>query len=759
VTATAAAVLLAALLPGAGLAERTRYWKQSSFEDFEKGTASGVALRSDGRLVLAPRFAQFADPNLAYVWCLRVDSKGVLYAAGGSNARVVRFDEKGSAKTVFESSELAAQALALDSKDNLFVGTSPDGKVYRVTPQGQQSVFFEPKTKYIWDIVVDASGAVFVATGDKGEVYAVSPDGKGQVYYTSPETHIRSLALDSKGNLIVGTEPNGLVVRVNREAPARPDQGRSGFVLLEMNRKEVTSLLPLPSGELYAAAVGEKPRATMPGAQTIVPQTVVTGQPGVTVSAPGVIGQTQVTPFVPFPSLTGGGEVYRFAADGAPEEVWTSRDDLVYSLGFDGKGKLLLGTGNRGLVVQLEENRQYLTLPKTAAGQVTSLAAGPGGRIFVGTANPGKVFVLGPDAEPEGTFESQTFDAKVFSQWGMLTWWGEDGATSGRVSFYVRTGNTSKPEKNWSEWCGPYTQARGEVIACPAARFVQWKAVFKNAAEATPGALPASISWVNLAYLPKNIAPMVESIAVQNPGIRVQGFAAPQQQQQQPAQLRLPQARTGVPGAAPQPPQQPQRFEAPPQGFAQRGYQSVLWSARDANDDDLLFTIYYRGEGETAWKLLKDKIEQKFFTFESSTLPDGAYYLKIVASDEQSNPPGEGLTGERVSERFEIDGTPPVVEGLRVEAGNPEVRARFTARDSFSAVARVEYSVDAGEWMTAFPVDRLTDSPQESYELTLKGLAPGEHTFTVRVYDQYENQVTAKATFSLAGGRAPSRRP
>ena len=125
---------------------------------------------------------------------------------------------RGKTTTVFESQELAAQALAVDAAGNLFVGTSPDGKVYKVTPSGQSSVFFDPKTKYIWDLAVDKDGTLYVATGDTGKIFVVAPDGKGQVFYSSEETHIRSLALDSSGNVLAGTEPSGLVLRIPKAA-------------------------------------------------------------------------------------------------------------------------------------------------------------------------------------------------------------------------------------------------------------------------------------------------------------------------------------------------------------------------------------------------------------------------------------------------------------------------------------------------------------------------------------------------------------
>jgi len=148
------------LAPAILRAEHTRYWRQSDFSDFEKGTAKGVAIRSDGHLMPAPRFVSFADPNLAYLWDLRVDFRGRLYAAGGPDAKVVRFDEAGNGTTVFESSELAAQTIAFDKSNNLYVGTCPDGKVYKITPEGKKTVFFDPKTKYIWALAFDSHGVL-----------------------------------------------------------------------------------------------------------------------------------------------------------------------------------------------------------------------------------------------------------------------------------------------------------------------------------------------------------------------------------------------------------------------------------------------------------------------------------------------------------------------------------------------------------------------------------------------------------------------
>jgi hypothetical protein len=754
------AVIAPVVAPVVARAEHTRSWRQTEYSEFDKGTAKGVALRSDGKLMPAPKFTSFADPNMAYLWALRMDSRGRLYAAGGSDAKVLRFGDAGKSTTVFESAELAAQAIAFDKNDNLYVGTSPDGKVYKVTPDGKKSVYFEPKTKYIWALAVDSQGALFVGTGDKGEVFVVTPDGEGHSFYQSDERHARSLAFDGKGNLLVGTDPNGLILRINiarKNATAGPDAGAS-FVVYETNKKEVTSLLADASGKLYAAAVGEKQRAG--GVQPIMQSFPIVQPAPPAINAQNLAAAIQQAPatganvnYPYFPSTTGGAEVVKISADGSPETLWSSREELVFAIDQSSAGKLLLGTGNKGAIIELEGDAVFSSVAKTASAQVTSLVSGPGGKIFVASANPGKIFTLGPGYESQGSFESETFDAKIFSHWGRLTWWGENGATSGKVAFYVRSGNTSSPEKNWSPWVGPIKNSGGETVNCPPARFVQWKAVFLD----TDGGGAPSISWVSLAYQPKNVGPVIDDIAVQDPGIRLQGFAAAPGGSGAPAapvQLRLPQRGTASAPAAfinQEPPGgRPTKVDIPPQGFAERGYQSVLWSAHDDNDDDLVFTISYRGEGEKNWRLLKDKLTQKHYSWDTATMPDGAYYLKIAASDSPSNPAGEALSSERESERFEVANTPPRIENLRAEQASPTVKISFDGVSSSGAIARAQYSLDGGDWQIAFPVGLLSDAPRESYQFELHDLAPGEHTIAVQIADHYENATTAKVTFTVS---------
>jgi hypothetical protein len=255
------------------------------------------------------------------------------------------------------------------------------------------------------------------------------------------------------------------------------------------------------------------------------------------------------------------------------------------------------------------------------------------------------------------------------------------------------------------------------------------------------------------------MAPEITAIVVQDPGVRVQSITMPTvgTGPQSPAQLRMPQPPATAnspfnPGgmAAAGQPANPPHFDPVPQGFSQKGYESVLWTADDANDDQLEFSVYFRGENESEWKLLKDKLDSKFYSWDTTAMPDGAYYLKIVASDSPANPAGEGLTSARESDRFVVSNTPPSIAQLTADALTAGVRVRFQASAPVSFVSRAQYSLDAGDWTLVFPAGGLSDAPRENYDFQLPKVAPGEHTVTVRVYDQYENVSSAKATVKVA---------
>ena len=718
-------------------AEGTRSWEQSKFEDLSKGTTTGVAIRSSGGLELAPAFKAISTTPSTYIWSIASDQSGNLYAATGTPARVYRITPDGQSTTIFEPRELQVQALVVDKSGVIYAATNPDGKVYRIAAKTtgkngsdfSSSVYFDPGTKYIWDLALDDSGNLFVATGDKGEIFRVTPKGEHSVFFKSDETHIRVLALDSKGNLIAGSDGSGLVYRISPSG--------EGFVLYSALKKEITALALDSAGNIYAAGAGEKHGGS--GASAGFIQAVISAPVAPIPSAPGQSGivisnpNPQPVPGIPFPGAgaSGGSEIYRIAPDGSAMRVWNSREDLVYALAFDPRGRLLAGTGNRGHIFAIAGEDQFTDLLKASASQVTAFAKAPGGGLYASASNLGKVFLLGPNSESQGRYDSDVFDAHIFSRWGRLEFRG-----MGNVELFARSGNVDNPDRNWSSWQKVDLQ-KDALAAVPAARFIQWRAVL-HAGDPAP-----RVDSVLLNYLPKNVAPDFDDVNVQV-GVRYQPAAKP-------ATPDLGASTSAAP-----------HFDTPPPPNRDRDSIGVKWSVHDDNDDQMIYSVYYRGDGESRWLLLKDNLTDKFYSFDASLLPDGGYTVKVVASDAPSHSPGQALSAERESPRFEVDTTPPRIENLTASLEGEKIRITFRAVDSFSPIRRTEFSVDAADWQFVEPIDQLSDSKTESFDfrvpvpaITAKAAAGNagdnkaaagslEHVVVVRIYDRYDNMSSAK---------------
>jgi hypothetical protein len=735
------------LLSLLSLAEGTRTWEQSKFDELVKGTADGVAIRSTGGLELAPSFKLLCATPSTYIWAVASDDSGNIYAATGSPARVYRITPDGKFTIIFEPQELQVQALKVGPGGVIYAATAPDGKVYKIEHKpGEKnesakteskssdpaqkdaakpaldsswssSNYFAPGTKYIWDLLLDKAGNLYVATGDHGEIYKVTPKGDHSVFFKSDETHIRVLALDSQGNVIAGTDGSGLVYRISPSG--------EGFVLYSAPKKEITALALDAAGNIYAAGVGEKRAGASSSSGTTSMLITMSSPPSSTAGSangPVPLITPNAVPVASFPTpggASGGSDVYRIAADGSPSRLWTSHDDIVYSLAFDSHAKLLAGTGNRGHIFAVDGPDEYSDLLKAPASQITGFAKAPGGGLYAVSSNLGKVFVLGPGPATEGSYESDVFDAKIFSRWGRAEFRG-----AGNVDLLARSGNVDNPDRNWSPW-KQVDLSKSADMGVPAARYAQWKVVL-HAGNTRP-----VVDTVTLNYLPKNVAPEIDDVTVQL-GVRYQPLSKS-------TGLTLGTDVSGSSGT---------HFESPVPSSHDRDSIGVKWSAHDENDDQLVYSIYYRGDGETRWLLLKDNVTDKAYSFDASLLPDGGYTVKVVASDAPSHSPGEALTASRESRRFEVDTTAPRIENLSASVENAQIHVRFHATDGFSSIHRAEFSVDAADWKYVEPIGQLSDAKTEDYDFKVP-LEPekdsgAEHVVVVRVYDKYDNMGAAK---------------
>ena len=419
--------------------------------------------------------------------------------------------------------------------------------------------------------------------------------------------------------------------------------------------------------------------------------------------------------------------MFRIGTDGTWEAVWETAD-LVYDVAPDGDGQVLVATGPEGRLYRLGPERAVSLLTGVDAGQITRFArrSAPTGVAAFATANPGRVVDLGADAQSPATYFSPVRDTETVATWGLIRW-----ESTGTVRLSTRSGNTAKPDDSWSDWSGPYTRPDGEAVQSPPARFVQWRAVLETA-----GATAPSLSAVTLAYLPRNARPTLTEITVHLPGVVFQRPFANEDGAIAGLDDLSALARRPPGDLTP---------TAPPPGrrMFQRGLQTIAWKAQDADGDRLLYSLRYRRDGDGTWRELRSGLLDTIFVWDTTTVADGRYVVRIEASDELSNALGQRLAGQLESEAITIDNTPPAVT-VTVSRTGGTTRLQVEVRDAQSPIQKLEYSVAGATWQLVLPADGLSDSPIERYEISLSA-GQDERDVVVRATDQLQNVTSVPA--------------
>ena len=751
-------------------ASTTVIWKQAGHGNFLKGETRGVSITGKGRLTLSPVLDLVFESDEPLIWSLAADSRGNLYAGSGNDGKLYRIGPSGRSEVFFDADELEIRSVVIDRNDRVYAATFPDGRIYRIEPDGTHAVFFDPArdggmngpdggpddgtgdspdgvtddspddgpsggTNYIWSLALDAGGGLYAGTGEQGRIYRIDEDGEAHLLAELEEAHVMALAVDGSGRLIAGTEPGGRVYRISSDGAIS--------VLHDSPYGEVNTLLVAEDGAVFAGALSgprrgaRGGRAGSAGASMPPPSSGAPDDPG---GGP-MLNAVQVTATAETadrPSVgnfaTGGSVVFRIDPDGRVEEWWRSQTDVGLSLAIRGDNELLIGTGSSGRLYSVRERGTGTLLNELQESQITALSPDASNGVVVATSNRGNLYRLRSTPVREGEYESDVRDTRGMARWGRIRWESEQPPGTS-VRLFARSGNTDSPDQTWSEWTGPYTDPEGEALACPPARYLQWKAVLGTENEESP-----SVSSVSASYLTRNNPPRVHGVTVYEPGVYLRDAATGQVGQS--AQADLPPgiaAQVGNRGNG--------RGQSASSGTPayRKGMRAVAVRASDPDGDGLSYEIYFRGEAEASWKLLESERRTPSYSWDSETFPDGEYVLRVVASDAPSNPPDQALEAEYLSDPFLVDNTGPQVTGIDVTGG----QLSFIVRDSASPLFRVEYAIDGGDWRVVHPEDGVTDSETEAFEIALDGLETGEHTLAIRARDTSNNTGTGKRVVTM----------
>ena len=398
-------------------------------------------------------------------------------------------------------------------------------------------------------------------------------------------------------------------------------------------------------------------------------------------------------------------------------------------------GGVLVGTGAKGQLYRIRDDRTWTMLASFPAEQITSLLRTESGAVYLATSNPGRIHALEAGPAPVGTFVSKVKDTETVSAWGRVRW--EGIAPLGtRIEVMSRSGNTSTPDATWTPWSKPYLRPEGEPVASERARFLQLKVTLAGGGGQTP-----VLDTLTAAYLQRNLRPQVQSVTVHPPGEIFQ----------KPISISGDMDILGLDGPLsidPRPPSPSARASAAsPTAFSrkmyQKGIQTFSWKADDPNSDTLAFEVAYRRIGDTRFRVLNKGVTEPVLAWDTSTVPNGRYVIRVTGTDAPSNPEALALTGDKESAPFDVDNTPPSVV-VTLAAGSP-ARIQVTVRDDSSQVRRAEYSVDGGRWQEVYPRDGINDALEETYDIPALDLTgPRPHIVVVRASDLLGNLATGR---------------
>ena len=737
------AILFFAFIPVFAWAVTPQFWEDFSQEDLLQGSLDHVSLSSDGKLFIAPAYDLFFDTGQSYIFSVVRDKNGNLYVGTGDGGKVFKVDPNGKGTLYFQSKELNVFSMAIDSSDTLYVGTSPDGKVYKVTGPNQASEYCNPDEKYIWSMVFDAADNLYVGTGPSGIIFKIDKTGKKSSFYTCADNSAVSLFRESNGNLLAGTSPGGLVIEITPEG--------KGFALMDSPLEEVHAFTVDRFGTIYAIASSSRDFSKTPQAKTKPLSASPTLNPVVTVTIDSIAGLADKVDEKKGKTSAPGGEkdstgyksaVYALTRDGAVETIYTSNSQMAYDLIVRGDGSLLLATGPKGRLLSIDAAKQVTVVSDSPEEDMTLLVAA-GDITYVAGSNQGKIYRLQNQKAQSGAFESKALDAKIVASWGKISWRAPNSAETS-VAISTRSGNTEKADNSWSPWSDSYGMP-GQQITSPRARYLQWRASFNRNAGAAQSAPTDALDAVQIAYLQQNLRPQVVNIEVLPYGVEFQ--------KQSSLSLGITPIipSTTSDGRSLNAPREHGRERQPlaPRQVLQPGAQSFAWKAVDGNDDTLEYSLYFKGDGESDWKLLEKKLADTFYTLNAASLPDGSYRLKVVASDAPSNPYDRFLIGELISDVFTVANASPQVEIVSSKVNGKKVEIQFRAHVSVGSISTAEFSIDGGDWNLIFPLDGIADSTQEDYRFVTWELPAGEHLVGIRASNRDGNTGTSKQVVKI----------
>jgi hypothetical protein len=658
----------------------------------------------------------------------------------GGDLRGVAVDSRGRVRagwnlgdlTLTDASTILSSVVLDDG--SVLLGAA-GGKVLKVAG-GKSTVFADTKQLAVTALADAGGGSVYAATLPKGIIVKI--DGAGKTTELAPIVdgdNVLALAYDKKkSTLYAATGPNGKLFAVSAQGTAT--------LLFDSDETSLVSVAVADDGSVYAGSSGKALlfKITGPGRATLVADCEGSEVKAIAPTKDGALfavcneltdgpeprakrPDAGLQPAQPVPvTLTprakpGKGHLYRFGTDGRSEELFESSETHFTSLALDDAGKPYVGTGAEGRVYTVDDDHTVTMIADTNERQVNALHVRGKTRFLVGS-DPAMFHEIRGTGGADATWTSKVLDAGLRASFGRLSWQSE-----GSVEVSTRTGNSATPDATWSEWSTALT-APGKTQS-PPGRYFQVRARFAKDPQ-------AMLREVVVPFVTDNARAVVLSIDVAKPKAAT---------------------TSGVPASGSEIPARSEKVK-------------LTWKVDNPDNDQLRYRVQYRFD--TQPNLFRDltkpddALSKTEIEWDTSSLPEGTYRVRIEATDELANPPDKVTSHVLESGPILVDNTPPVFRSLTAQGR----RVKADIVDGLGPIARIDFAVDGRtEFRPLGAADGILDEPTEQVDVDFdKILSKGNHLVAIRAYDKAGNFVVRDVEVKLVGrvrerrkGRAPSR--
>ncbi|MBH55313.1 MAG: hypothetical protein CMI18_13350 [Opitutaceae bacterium] len=711
---------------------RTHETVHYTFEDFSEGRLNQVSLHTDGYLHSAPAIEPFADLDDPILWDAVLDSKGNLYVGTGNQGVVYRISSDGEVIKLFEPNRLMTRALAVDSKGQLYVSVSPDGTIYKISEDGDVEVFLKLPADYVWDLEFGEKDLLFAATGSKGVIYQINTrdrEPEAEKFFDSEETHITALAFDDTGDLLVGSATHGLLYRINSDG--------EGTVIYSTGEREVRRILPQSDGSIFFTSFNQPGRSSALKKSTSSSSSSSQSSKfsGSSFFTDNDNPSDREAPSRSRFSMTisavdsDDSRLYRMDADGFVTNWWMEKDVSIYSLVQLPDEQFLLGTGSSGNLYRVAKPGNWTLLHTLAqSGEITTIVpTGEDKSYYLVCSNPGRILKLNTTESSVRFYESEVVDFDHVSQFGSFQVFSEP-SSDGSVGIEVRGGNLESPDRTWTDWIQLAGENGSFRNPLPPSRFMQYRVLYSD--EAAP-----DLHQVRFFSRTQNLAPMITSIRILDTGYEARTFAS-----QSPApSVDLDRSlSSGVEEEFEKMANKPKQVKL----YPNPGSKTVVWRSIDGNADDLSYSVTLSALGENTWVTLAEEHLETYFSFNTQGFTDGYYRIKLIVTDDPSNPSKEAKTGEQISEVFLIDNTPPVILVNDYDREGEQVTLKLTASDNTSLIRAASFRMIGNDLDSIHPDDGILDEPFETFTLVLDSPKEASRSLLVEIEDEVGNLTT-----------------